>query len=244
MASSEIGVLRGTPSQQVSAWNITISEIKRAQLDNAIVQCATAGQRGIQRFMDILRRADAAAARIGVAAREALLFADAADANIATINGIESLLSDGASPEDIARKLVTLRNRSGIRYLLDRIDLLDIKDTAPTRRTIDALVAQILQDSEKAALQENKEVAAQFGVSVQRNHNAAIDFLNQTSSHTFAATRPAQPQSFTGWAVLDASGNYSYPNGSSILAIENGMEQFEGQLTGPGVWQNAARLHR
>lgn len=239
-----IDTLRTTPGQQVTAFNLAIGELKRAQLDNQVLVCANAAQRATQNFMQILARADQAAARIAVAAREALLFGDAGDPSLATVNGIEAMLNHGKSPDDIVRKLVAVRNRAGIRYVLDRLELLDIKDTDMARRTIDSLVLSILQDDEKAALQANKEVNAQMGVSIQYNHNLALQYFNSAKLPTFVSGMVAPPQEFRDWATLDANGNYTYPSGSSLLKLQNGMEQFEGTLTGAGVWQNAARLRR
>lgn len=245
--SSELSMLRGLPGgQQVSAFNTSIDVLIRYRLDNAAVSCANEAQRGIARFEAIKEAADKAATAIKTRSWDAMAFSDAGKADQATINGIERMLNHGVGPEDVVAKLVERRDFAGIKYVIDSLWSIGVKDVNYTRHSIEARVLPILSDAQRLALLEVKEVESNMA-SVQRNHNLAIAYFQAAQRTGFVDGKTSPPQAFTDWGQLDEQGNYSFPNGTSVLKLSNGYEQFQGSLVmtpgaGNGVFQNAKMM--
>jgi hypothetical protein len=245
MSSRELNQLRGIPAQQQSAFNIAADALAVAALSNNVMACAAEGNRAIARSQEILDRANQAALAIKVASFDAMAFSDAGKPTDPTINSIERMLNHGVVPEAIARKLVERRDTAGIKYLLDTLWSVNVKDMELVRRSIEAATMPILSDSQRQALLELKETESNMA-SVIRNHNDGLKFFQEALKPTFVQQRAAPPQRFSDWGVLDEQGNYSFAhnsNNNSVLDLRNGYEQFAGQLVGT-TFQNAKPLHR
>jgi len=240
MASSDLNQLRDIARAQQGAFNGAIGSITANRLAKNFLATRQAAQAGTKQFQTILKRADAAVARIKVRSFDIMTLQDAGKADAVTIDGIGWMLNHGDGQKNgfdaAVRVCAARRDLSGLRYLLGFLPFYDTDDinTQAHRSLIDDTIRRLLTPEQVAALNEEKEASMNMPY-VQRNHDAALAYFEAANDPAFLAGLNSVPVSFTDWAQLDETGaNPSYPGtNSSILKLSNGMEQFQRNFVTP-----------
>jgi len=243
MASSDITQLRDIARAQQGAWNSAIGSITAGRLSKNFLATRAAAQSAAKNFQTILKRADAAVARIKVRSFDIMGLSDAGKADAVTIDGIQWMLNHGDGRmngfDAAVRVCAGQRDLAGLRYLLAFLPFYDTDDinTQAHRSLLDDTIRRLLTDDQVAALNEEKEASMNMAY-VQRNHDAALAYFDAANDPAFLAGLNSVPVSFTDWAQLDENGaNPSYPGtNSSILKLSNGMEQFQRNYVTPDTF--------